>query len=221
MGGWTPPARLQFPRPDRSTRQQWLQTGETHATGYGRVDVVRETLRDTSDAATPDMTAVPRILIRETPAVSSPRRCRAWIDSARFGADIWPIDAGDRPPGGLPDQRHRPGTGHHRWGTSKLVDRIEARGHCRRRPNSHDGRSSIIELPPGGRRLLNTAARIFEAELADRLESAASRGALQQFGDTLARLRLANNRVTTNESDLEGPSRLAFVTTDLATGSLR
>src|SRR6516165_10084105 len=31
-------------------------------------------------------------------------------------------------------------------GTSKLVDRIQAAGHCRRRSNPHDGRSSIIEL---------------------------------------------------------------------------
>ena len=33
-------------------------------------------------------------------------------------------------------------------GTSKLVDRIEAFGHCRRRPNPGDRRSSLIELTP-------------------------------------------------------------------------
>jgi hypothetical protein len=33
-------------------------------------------------------------------------------------------------------------------GTSKLVDRIEAAGHCVRRANPDDRRSSIIELTP-------------------------------------------------------------------------
>src|SRR5947209_11667491 len=36
-------------------------------------------------------------------------------------------------------------------GTSKLVDRIEASGHCRRLANPHDRRSSLIELTPAGR----------------------------------------------------------------------
>jgi MarR family transcriptional regulator, organic hydroperoxide resistance regulator len=79
-------------------------------------------------------------------------------------------------------------------GTSKLVDRIEAAGHCRRRSNPHDGRSSIIELTATGRRLLNAATQTFEAELAERLESAASPRTLQQFSSTLTRLRLANSR---------------------------
>jgi DNA-binding MarR family transcriptional regulator len=82
-------------------------------------------------------------------------------------------------------------------GTSKLVDRIEAAGYCRRRSNPRDGRSSIIELTPAGRRVLNAASRTFEAELADRLESAASPRVLQRFSDTLKRLRSANNARTT------------------------
>ena len=56
-------------------------------------------------------------------------------------------------------------------GTSKLVDRIEACGYCRRRPDPDDGRSSIIELTPAGRRLLNAATATLERELADRLGS--------------------------------------------------
>jgi DNA-binding MarR family transcriptional regulator len=84
-------------------------------------------------------------------------------------------------------------------GTSKLVDRIEAAGHCRRRSNPHDGRSSIIELTATGRRLLNAATQTFEAELAERLESAVSPRALEQFGNTLTRLRLANGRATITE----------------------
>ncbi len=50
-------------------------------------------------------------------------------------------------------------------GTSKLVDRIEAAGHCRRHANPDDRRSSIIELTPAGRRLLAKATKAFEREL--------------------------------------------------------
>src|SRR6266481_2510170 len=60
-------------------------------------------------------------------------------------------------------------------GTSKLVDRIEAAGLCRRRANPDDRRSQLIELTPAGRR------------------------ALDQFGATLMRLRAANRRVTSHE----------------------
>src|ERR1700746_3777375 len=35
-------------------------------------------------------------------------------------------------------------------GARKLVDRIEARCHCRRRANPHDRRSSFVELTPAG-----------------------------------------------------------------------
>ena len=81
-------------------------------------------------------------------------------------------------------------------GTSKLVDRIEASGHCRRRPDPDDGRSAIIELTPAGRRLLKAATDTVEGELADRLGSAVSARALQQFNGTLTKLRLANDRAT-------------------------
>src|ERR1700738_5109173 len=54
-------------------------------------------------------------------------------------------------------------------GTSKLIDRIEASGHCRRLPNPQDGRSSIIELTPSGKRLLAKAAPALEDELTARL----------------------------------------------------
>jgi DNA-binding MarR family transcriptional regulator len=84
-------------------------------------------------------------------------------------------------------------------GTSKLVDRIEAAGHCRRRSNPHDGRSSIIELTATGRRLLNAATRTFETELAQRLESGVSTRALQEFSNTLTRLRSANSRATATQ----------------------
>jgi MarR family transcriptional regulator, organic hydroperoxide resistance regulator len=77
-------------------------------------------------------------------------------------------------------------------GTSKLVDRIEAAGHCRRRPNPGDRRSSIIEVTPGGRRLLAKATKVFENELQDRMGSAVPERALEHLHSTLTRLRAAN-----------------------------
>lgn len=80
-------------------------------------------------------------------------------------------------------------------GASKLVDRIEAAGLCRRRANPDDGRSQIIELTPAGRRLLAKATKSFEDELHTRLESAVTERALTQFGATLTKLRAASRRV--------------------------
>jgi DNA-binding MarR family transcriptional regulator len=77
-------------------------------------------------------------------------------------------------------------------GTSKLVDRIEAAGHCVRRANPDDGRSSVIELTAAGRRALTKAAKAFEDELETRLRSAVSARSLQQLHSTVAKLRAAN-----------------------------
>ena len=74
-------------------------------------------------------------------------------------------------------------------GASKLVDRIEASGHCRRRPDPNDGRSSIIELTPAGRRLLVKATAALEAELSVRLSGGLSPRALAQFASYLSELR--------------------------------
>ena len=84
-------------------------------------------------------------------------------------------------------------------GTSKLVDRIQAAGLCRRRANPDDRRSQIIELTPAGRRLLARATKSFEDELRRRLESVVTGRALDQFGATLMRLRAANRRITSQE----------------------
>lgn len=84
-------------------------------------------------------------------------------------------------------------------GTSKLVDRIEAAGYCRRRANPDDRRSSIIELTPAGRTLLREATTTFEAELTNRLGAAASKRTLDQFSRTLTQLRSANRAADTNE----------------------
>ncbi|MDQ1373066.1 MAG: MarR family transcriptional regulator, organic hydroperoxide resistance regulator [Actinomycetota bacterium] len=80
-------------------------------------------------------------------------------------------------------------------GASKLVDRIESAGLCRRRANPDDGRSQLIELTPAGRRLLATATTSFEHELQTRLGAAVDGRALDRFGTTLARLRAANRQI--------------------------
>lgn len=77
-------------------------------------------------------------------------------------------------------------------GTSKLVDRIEAAGHCVRRANPNDRRSSIIELTTAGQRVLAKAAKVFEDELQTRIGSAVPERSLQQFYSTLVKLRAAN-----------------------------
>jgi DNA-binding MarR family transcriptional regulator len=84
-------------------------------------------------------------------------------------------------------------------GASKLVDRIEAAGHCRRRPNPQDKRSSLIELTPAGSRLLARATATFEDELHTRLGSAVPAASLQQLSTTLAALRSVGRRADTAE----------------------
>src|SRR6516165_639428 len=79
-------------------------------------------------------------------------------------------------------------------GTSKLVDRIEASGYCRRLPNPDDRRSSLLELTPEGRRLLAGAGVAFDDELQRWLGAAVPERTLRQFAATLARLRAAGYR---------------------------
>lgn len=74
-------------------------------------------------------------------------------------------------------------------GASKLVDRIEASGYCRRLPNPDDRRSSLLELTPEGQRMLAEAGVAFDEELDLWLGSALPARTLRQFAATLARLR--------------------------------
>ena len=85
-------------------------------------------------------------------------------------------------------------------GTSKLVDRIEASGYCRRLPNPDDRRSSLLELTQEGRRMLARAGAAFEDELRRRLGSALPERTLRQFAATLARLRTAGHRLRMDDS---------------------
>lgn len=78
-------------------------------------------------------------------------------------------------------------------GASKLVDRIEASGHCRRRPDPKDGRSSTIDLTPSGKRLLAKATAALEAELTVRMATALSPRSLTQFAAHLVELRAAGH----------------------------
>jgi DNA-binding MarR family transcriptional regulator len=85
-------------------------------------------------------------------------------------------------------------------GTSKLVDRIEASGYCRRLPNPDDRRSSLLELTEAGRRLLAKAGAAFDEELQLRLGSALPERTLRQFASTLTRLRAASQRRAMEDS---------------------
>jgi len=85
-------------------------------------------------------------------------------------------------------------------GTSKLVDRIEASGYCRRLPNPDDRRSSLLELTEEGRRMLAEAGTAFDDELRRRLGAALPERALRQFASTLIRLRSAGRRAGMEES---------------------
>lgn len=84
-------------------------------------------------------------------------------------------------------------------GTSKLVDRIEASGYCRRRDNPDDRRSSLIELTPSGQRLLERATVTFEDELRLHLGAVPDRS-LNQLSATLVALRKSFSQQPEDES---------------------
>ncbi len=76
------------------------------------------------------------------------------------------------------------------WGgASKIVDRVEAAGHCRRRPNPIDARSSLITLTPRGRALLRKATACVTAELQLRLAAALTPAQLDDLSRSLSQLR--------------------------------
>lgn len=76
-------------------------------------------------------------------------------------------------------------------GASKIVDRVEAAGHCVRRPNPGDKRSSLISLTPAGERALHRATTVLEDELHRRIGSALPPGGLEAFTTTVTTLRAA------------------------------
>jgi DNA-binding MarR family transcriptional regulator len=76
-------------------------------------------------------------------------------------------------------------------GASKIADRVEAAGHCRRRPNPRDARSSLISLTPRGRTLLRRAEAGVADELRQRLAPALSTSELDGLSRSLSRVRAA------------------------------
>ncbi len=73
-------------------------------------------------------------------------------------------------------------------GASKVVDRLEAGGLCRRQPNPTDGRSSFISLTASGRSLLE-AGNATMARTLDGLIGTALPDDLAELSVTLRRLR--------------------------------
>ena len=139
-------------------------------------------------------------------------------DLIRFEIDLWnAVDARLRDELGLPLSHFEPMSvmdrlpqcrvydiatelGITTGGTSKLVDRIEANGCCRRLPNPDDRRSSLLELTPEGRGVLAAAGAAFDDELQRWLGSAVPERSLRQFAATLARLRTAGHRLRMEDS---------------------
>jgi DNA-binding MarR family transcriptional regulator len=83
-------------------------------------------------------------------------------------------------------------------GASKVVDKVQAGGWCRRLPNPNDGRSSRIELTASGEGLLAAANVTLDRALGAYLGAAASTDELTGLSDTLGRLRrhlITANRV--------------------------
>jgi DNA-binding MarR family transcriptional regulator len=76
-------------------------------------------------------------------------------------------------------------------GTSQAVDRLEAAGHCARRANPADRRSSILELTPEGAQLLAVAGPVFDGELERLLRTPLPGADFTQLADSLGALRRA------------------------------
>ena len=74
-------------------------------------------------------------------------------------------------------------------GASKVVDKVEAAGWCRRQPNPTDGRSNLIQLTEAGEGLLEAANITFASALAADVAAAAPATELAKLSATLRRLR--------------------------------
>ncbi len=85
-------------------------------------------------------------------------------------------------------------------GASKVVDKVEAAGWCRRQPNPTDGRSNLIELTEIGGGLLEAANVTFAAALSAYVGAAAPEAQLAQLSVTLSRLR--QDLMTPDPADL-------------------
>jgi DNA-binding MarR family transcriptional regulator len=143
---------------------------------------------------------------------------RLFSDIIRFEIEIWnAVDARLKSEVGLPLTHFEPMSviarlpgcrvydiaaelGITTGGTSKLVDRIEASGYCRRLPNPADRRSSLLELTSEGRRVLEEAGGVFDEELQRLLGSVVPERTLRQFAATLTRLRRTSLAIEIEDS---------------------
>lgn len=74
-------------------------------------------------------------------------------------------------------------------GTSKIVARVEAAGHCVRVSNPGDRRSLFVELTDAGRSVLVQAGEVVENELSAHVGSALSPPQTEALAAALGRLR--------------------------------
>lgn len=77
-------------------------------------------------------------------------------------------------------------------GASKVVDKIEAAGLCRRVANPEDRRSNLLELTPSGAACVDEALLIFDDEIQLRVGGVMTEPELEQFERSLLRLRGGN-----------------------------
>jgi DNA-binding MarR family transcriptional regulator len=84
-------------------------------------------------------------------------------------------------------------------GASKVVDRVEAGGLCRRQPNPADGRSNFISLTASGESLLEAGNATLARTLDGLIGSALPADELAELSVTLRRLRqhLSASRLAT------------------------
>jgi MarR family transcriptional regulator, organic hydroperoxide resistance regulator len=87
-------------------------------------------------------------------------------------------------------------------GASKVVDKVQGAGWCRRLANPNDGRSNLIELTESGGSLLEAANVTFEDALDAYLGAAAPTGELTRLSNTLGRLR--RHLITTDPAHSPG-----------------
>jgi len=78
--------------------------------------------------------------------------------------------------------------------TSKGADRLVAGGWARRVPHPSDRRSSLLELTPEGRRLVDDAERTFDAHLDDLVGATLAPSQLAAAAEVLSVLRRALER---------------------------
>jgi DNA-binding MarR family transcriptional regulator len=73
--------------------------------------------------------------------------------------------------------------------TSKLVDRLEAKGWCESRPNPYDRRSSLISLTAAGRAIYRSVSATYESYLDEAIGQHLELGEQKILVELMGRLR--------------------------------